>query len=643
MKRVLNGVHILMAIGLVVALAACGGSDGSLRKERDQAQAAAAAAEADKMAAEAAAAQAAADKMAADEAAAQAAAEKMAAEAAAAQAEADKIAAEAAAALAEADKIAAEAAAALAEAEKMAAEAAKMAAEAAAAQAEAEKMAAEAAAALAEAEKMAADEAAAQAEAEKMAADEAAAQAEAEKMAAEQATALAEAARIAAEAAAAQAEADKLAAEEALALAVADKEALEPSADELARQAEAAATKGAQAAFGVLAKIPSPEDDSTSPTTPAINRKADSTLKVSHDGMAVKFSASGPEATDPAWTKAATDMALPIPNWASDTLTSKLSTTETGTGLVYSNIEEASYKLFAVEHDGRTASLADAAAWTNAVIAPGNKYTGGADAGSIPGSFQGADGTFKCSGGSCADIPTRKSDGKLSAEARGDIAGEWIFEPTAEDAMVKLQDVDYLMFGYWLSKDKTGPKQFQVWYGGGGNKSDVGTTEAVAALDEKVTYNGAAAGKYVTKDDVDNTAKAGYFTATAVLTADFSVLAGPHGKLTGTISDFKEGDSAPLDDLKLSLAGDLEYFDEDSVLRLNTTDRDHDGDGDTPFSTNNAVMAESNGLKHGPVGGWEAQLFGSEKNTNIPTGVAGAFNAEIPDQAVVVGSFGATK
>ena len=597
MKRVLKGVHVLMAVGLIVALAACSGSDGSLKRDRDQAQAAAAAAEAD----------------------------KMAAEAAAALAEEEKMAADAAAALAEADKMAAEAAAALAEEEKMAAEAA-------AALAEADKMAAEAAAALAEADKMAAEAAAALAEADKIAAEAAAALAAAEQMAAEQATAVAEAARIAAEAAAAQAEADKIEAEEALAQAVADKEALEPSADELAKQAEAAATKGAQAAFGVLAKIPSPEDTATDPITPAINRKADSTLKVSHDGMAVKFSASGPEATDPVWTKAATNMALPIPNWASDTLTGKPTPAETGTGMVYSNIGEPSYKLFAVEHDGRTASLADAAAWSNAVIAPGSMYTGGATSGSIPGSFQGADGTFKCSGGSCEDIPTRKSDGKLSAVARTAYRRvTWIFQPTAEDAMVKLQDGDYLMFGYWLSKDKTGPKQFQVWYGGGGTKSDVGTTEAVAALDEKVTYNGAAAGKYVTKDDVANTAKAGYFTATAVLTADFSVLADDPGELTGTISDFKEGDSAPLGNLKLSLAGDLEYV--DSILRL-TTDS-----ADNPVT----VKAESNGRKHGTVGGWEAQLFGSEKNTNIPTGVAGAFNAEIPDQAVVVGSFGATK
>ena len=613
MKRVLNGVHVLMAIGLVVALAACGGSDGSLKRERDQAQAAAAAAEADKIAAEAAAAQAEADKMAADEAAAQAEADKMAADEAAAQAEADKMAADEAAALAEADKIAAEAAAALAEADKIAAEAA-------AALAEADKMAAEAAAALAAAEQMAA----------------------------EQDTAVAVAARIAAEAAAAQAEADKIEAQEALARAEADKEALEPSAEELAKQAEAAAIKGAQAAFGVLAKIPTPDDPATGDIDEAINRKADSTLKVSHDGMAVKFSASGPAATDPVWTKAAMNMALPIPDWVSDTLTGKPTPAETGTGMVYSNIEEPSYKLFAVEHDGRSTASLDAAAWSNAVIAPGDKYTGGADAGSIPGSFKSADGTFKCSGGSCAPIPTRKSDGKLSAAARAAIAGTWVFEPTAEDAMVKLQDLDYLMFGYWLSKDKTGPKQFQVWYGGGGDKSVVNSALNITALDEKVTYNGAAAGKYVTKDDVDNTAKAGYFTATAVLTADFSVLAGDPGKLTGTISDFKEGDSAPLDDLKLSLAGDLEYFDDndadtDNILRLNTTVRNHDDDTDTAETANNPVTAESNGLKHGMVGGWEAQLFGSEKNTNIPTGLTGAFNAEIPDQAVVVGAFGATK
>ena len=393
MKRVLNGVHVLMAIGLVVALAACAGSDGSIKAERDDAQAAAAAAE----------------KMAMDAAAAQAAAEKMAMDAAAAQAAAEKMAMDDAAALAVA-----------------------------------EKMAMDAAAAQAAAEKMAMDAAAAQAAAEKMAMDDAAA-----------ATAAAEAAKIAADEALALAVAETIAAEAALAQALLDKEALEPSAEELAEQKDDARIKGAQDAFGVLAKVGSPA--TTDPVAPAVNRRATSTLKVSHDGMAVKFSASGPDATDPVWTKAATNMALPIPDWASDTLTGKPAKGQTGTGMVYSNIEEATYKLFAVQHEGIEASLAVADAWKDAVIAPGNEYTGGADGGSIPGSFQGADGFFRCSVGSCADIPTRKSDGKLSSVARTAIAeagGTWIFEPTAEDAMVKLQDPDYLMFGYWLSKDK---------------------------------------------------------------------------------------------------------------------------------------------------------------------------------------------
>ena len=56
------------------------------------------------------------------------------------------------------------------------------------------------------------------------------------------------------------------------------------------------------------------------------------------------------------------------------------------------------------------------------------------------------------------------------------------------------------------------------------------------------------------------------------------------------------------------------------------------------------VKAESGGRKHvESVGGWEAEFFGKDETTNVPTGVAGAFNATIAEQAVVVGGFGATK
>ena len=55
------------------------------------------------------------------------------------------------------------------------------------------------------------------------------------------------------------------------------------------------------------------------------------------------------------------------------------------------------------------------------------------------------------------------------------------------------------------------------------------------------------------------------------------------------------------------------------------------------------VTAKSGRLSHDVVGEWEAQFFGRDKTTNVPTGVAGAFNATIDAQAVVVGGFGATK
>ena len=87
----------------------------------------------------------------------------------------------------------------------------------------------------------------------------------------------------------------------------------------------------------------------------------------------------------------------------------------------------------------------------------------------------------------------------------------------------------------------------------------------------QVTYNGAAAGKYVTKNDIANKAKPGYFTATAELTADFrgaaitGLVAGADGgtaTLEGTISEFKDGDSTPLGDLSLTLEGVLQYSDD---------------------------------------------------------------------------------
>ena len=429
-----------------------------------------------------------------------------------------------------------------------------------------------------------------------------------------------------------------------------------PASEELAGQQEAADIKGAQAAFKVLAAIQTVgaegNPNASPPTTTTTTRKATSTLSVSYGATGLKFSAKGPgnATADPVWAAAETNMAPAIDGWSSGTLTAKGTATgtpgtgETGTGLVYSDIDAPKHKLFAVVHganptltvaEGTTQDADTAANWKLAKISPANTYGGG----TVAGTYAGVEGTFTCAGTGCPSrLPVRRSDGTIIA-ATGETGinpadSTWKFKPTDEAAMVAVQDDSYLFFGYWLSKSKIGPEDFQVWYGGWGTKSPVVATQALlTALDEKVTYTGAAAGKYVTKDVVANTAEAGYFTASAELTADFTDLAPDSGKLSGTISGFKAGDSAPLGDLKLSLAGNLIYNDGDSTLTLNTAED----------PATNVVTAESGGQKHGTVGGWEAQLFGTEKNTNIPTGVVGAFDAQIDNHAVVVGGFGATK
>ena len=666
MKRVLNGVHVLMAVGLIVALAACssGGNNSGIKQERDQALAAAAQAEIDKMAAEAAAAQAEIDKMAAEAAASQAEIDKMAAEATAAQAEIDKMAADAAAAQAEIDKMAADAAAAQAEIDKMAAQAA-------AAQAEIDKMAAEEA--LAGVPKTI-EELEAELEAAETTRDMAQTAADSADMAYEDAkaarmdgqTAVQEAmpdgltdaiaaldplreAEMAAMSAAMEAADDLTAAQAAVdALDTALANADTGPAKEAADKADAvAAVKGARAAFDVLDAIAHTDVDTAELSTTA--RKEATSLKVSHDGTAAKISATmttGASDTPPNRTTTVflqTEGAAPaIPGWNGVTMRSK---TKNADAVVYSDIAAPTYKLFAVRYDTNAkgalefgAAGEDANAhWASADIPAAHKWVGGALGGSIDGSYGGVPGTFTCAGTGCPpsnDFPERRIGGSVIGTEVADAAilGDgWSFKPADEAAMVKVADPDYLSFGYWLSKDKTTklPNGFAVWYGG---KSGVAASADIDTLDEKVTYTGVAGGKFVTQSTVPNTAQAGYFTADAVIVADFTLEADEPGTVEGTISDFKEGDSAPLGDLELKLKGTLAYA--NAALSVNI--------GETPNTA--VVEATSGGLKHGVVGEWEAQFFGTDKNTNVPTGVAGAFNATIGEEhAVVVGGFGATK
>jgi hypothetical protein len=550
---------------------------------------------------------------------------------------------------------------------------------------------------------MAAEEAAAKAEADKMAAEEAAAKAEADKMAAEEQLAdgdktipeleaeLAAAMTAHTEAAAAKAAADA-ALEMATAMRMAAQTAVNDSAPEglaeaivalqAAREAETAAEAAAMAAAEVATAAyadvsaakaalvladtgPSSEDLVAQAIATAREAfkvldglttiKADDSLSASDTGTGAKFKAG----TGTTAFKAAADKTAPsIDGWASAVMTGTRSGGKASAN-VYSNVAAPKVELFAVVYGGQTTDITDAtdddltaANWKKSRVATGTTYAGGDTGGAVAGTFDGVAGRFTCSA-NCpvtAAFPTRRSNGSFLATAVP--PGTWTFKATEKDATVNVADTDHLSFGYWLSKSSAGvPTDFSVWYGGGGSKSAVAADTAITALDEAVTYKGAAGGKYVVKDDIVNTAMPGYFTATAELTADFRASqihanagADNEAVISGSISDF---DAAALGDLTLSLSGHLMYDTTGGANTLNVREdahNNHDGDdGTTPLEASNTVKAKSGGASHGTVGSWEAQFFGSEKNTNIPTGVAGAFSATVGGQVVVVGGFGADK
>ena len=247
-------VRLMLVLGLVLSLAACGGSrtDGLSTSEEDTLEARLEAAEAERAQAEAGKAAAEADKAAAEAAKVAAEAAKVAAEADKAAAEAAKVAAEAAKVAAEADKAVAEADKVAAEADKAAAEADKAIAEAERDQAEAERDQAEADKAAAEADKAIAEAERDQAEADKAAAEADKAIAEAERDQAEADKVAAEADKVAAEADKVAAEADKAAAEAAKAIADAERNQAEAErdqaeADKVAAQADKVAAEAAKA------------------------------------------------------------------------------------------------------------------------------------------------------------------------------------------------------------------------------------------------------------------------------------------------------------------------------------------------------------------------------------------------------------
>ena len=267
----------------------------------------------------------------------------------------------------------------------------------------------------------------------------------------------------------------------------------------------------------------------------------------------------------------------------------------------------------------------------------------------VRGTYDGADGEFRCMSG-CSST----NDGKGSPSGLG---GTWHFKPDA-GAMVNTPDAHYLYYGWWVGKDDDGnPTAASAFAGRVGTDAAItdgldaawsgsyDTTSGSETLTGSATYAGHAAGKFAIDNALAGTGNGGHFTADAGLEATFS---GDDIGVMGTIDNFRLNDGT-----------------EDPGWSVSLRQRTWGTDGaignavDNPATTADESAAgvgtvwSINGNSAPPSGTWGGTMYdetpgdpsttGPGDGSNIPTTVTGTFYSEFSNIGRLVGGFGANK
>ena len=164
------------------------------------------------------------------------------------------------------------------------------------------------------------------------------------------------------------------------------------------------------------------------------------------------------------------------------------------------------------------------------------------------GTFNGAMGMYRCDG---------TVDCSVTVNAMGDITAMsdgWIFTPDAGATSI-VADADYLHYGFWLKRTTASDgavtyNEVETFAG-----SSIATSNSVASVTGRATYEGGAVGVYAIRNAYSRTtgeladASSGHFKARASLQATFGQVTNDAGegtiaedmlnRLTGTIDDFE--------------------------------------------------------------------------------------------------------
>ena len=250
----------------------------------------------------------------------------------------------------------------------------------------------------------------------------------------------------------------------------------------------------------------------------------------------------------------------------------------------------------------------------------------------VPGSLGGAGGTFRC--GNNGDAPSTSGCRVTNQNNHFHFEGPWMFTPLSATSSVRLEDGEFMYFGWWARQlNETGAWTFRTFHGPmGGNRS---TAQQVNHLGGTATYRGPAVGQYSFYQPLTAQSDYGEFSATATLMADF-------GK-----SD-EEDDG--------TVHGTIDQFDQhpDWTLTLKHGPISTTGNATTAQATDGVSWKIDGEAVAAPdSGSWEAAFYsdlpaaerggtGTETEA-VPTGIAGTFEAKYKNVGAIIGAFGAHK
>jgi len=235
---------------------------------------------------------------------------------------------------------------------------------------------------------------------------------------------------------------------------------------------------------------------------------------------------------------------------------------------------------------------------------------------SVPGTLNGAAGTFRCAADRCTsrDRPT------------GD---NWRFFPAA-NAMVETPDADYVRFGWWLQTENPADEWANIaTFAGGTGETAATAATVVNTWEGKATYKGGAAGFVAISRGSGNVGNiAGEFAANATLEADFGSggESGETGTMTGTIDGFTVDGRSQGWVVKLLKSGAFSGADEFGKAE----------DGTTWAWTEDADPADADGA-------WRGNFHNevATDDPDLPESVAGTFRAQYENIGFMQGAFGA--